>query len=104
MKDLGSHGVGSSKRQAEPISEEEENRLCELGLLGNLNAQTLLDTMIWMCASYFALHSGWSIGTFVLTSMNHLFHTFCTQKMHRKITREDWKIAPKQVTCALCQC
>ena len=25
-------------------------------------------------------------------------HTFCTQKMHQKITQEDWKIAPKQVT------
>ena len=42
MKDLRSHGVGSSKKQAEPISEEEENRLWELGLLGDLNAQTLL--------------------------------------------------------------
>ena len=35
---------------------EEENRLCELGLLGDLNAQTLLDTMIWMCGLYFALY------------------------------------------------
>ena len=37
--------------------EEEENGLWELGLLGNLNAQALLDTMVWMCGLYFALHS-----------------------------------------------
>lgn len=41
-----------------PISKEEENRLRELGLLGDLNAQTLLDTLIWMCALNFALRSG----------------------------------------------
>ena len=38
-----------------PILKEEENRLWELGLL---NAQTLLDTLIWMCALNFALRSG----------------------------------------------
>ena len=38
--------------------EEEENGLWELGLLGNLNAQTLLDKMVWMCGLHFALHSG----------------------------------------------
>ena len=41
-----------------PISKEEENRLWELGPLGDLNAQTLLDTLIWMRALNFALHSG----------------------------------------------
>ena len=57
MKDLHLHGVGSSKKQAEP-REDEENCLWELGLLGDLNAQTLLDTMVWMCDLYFALCSG----------------------------------------------
>ena len=37
MKDLCLHGVGTSKKQVEPILEEEENRVWELGLLGNLN-------------------------------------------------------------------
>ena len=58
MKDLCSHCVRSSKKQAEPITEEEENRLWELGLLGDLNAQTLLHTMVWMCGLCFALCSG----------------------------------------------
>lgn len=89
MKDLRSHGVGSSKKQDEPISEEEENRVWELGVLGDPNAQTLLDTMVWMCDLYFTLRSGVSIGTLVLTRLSfsnpraHLHtYNFCTQKIN----------------------
>ena len=105
MKDLRSHGVGSSKKQDEPISEEEENRVWELGVLGDPNAQTLLDTMVWMCDLYFTLRSGVSIGTLVLTRLScsnpraHLHtYNFCTQKINWKTTQEDWKITPKQET------
>ena len=57
-KQLRSHGVGTKKRQAEPILASEEEILWERGLLGDKSPQSLLDTMVWMCGLYFALHSG----------------------------------------------
>ena len=74
--------------------EEEENGLWELELLGNLNAQTLLDTIVWMCGLHFALHSAVEHQNLLLTRLSCLnplahLHTFCTQKMHRKISREE---------------
>ncbi len=58
MKRLRGVGLGTKKRQAEPISEEEEELLWKTGLLGEHCAQSLVDTILYMCGTYFALRSG----------------------------------------------
>ena len=45
------------KRQAEFIVSEDENRLWDLGLLGDSSPTVLLHTMVYMCGLYFALRS-----------------------------------------------
>ena len=62
MKRLRALGLGIKKRQAEPITIEEENKLWEKGVLGESDPQTLLDTVLFLCHAasmiHFALHSG----------------------------------------------
>ena len=58
MKRLQSLWIGSKCRQAEILTEEEENVLLERGLLGDASPQALLNTMVFMCGLYFALRSG----------------------------------------------
>ena len=57
-KRLQSKGLGSNCKQAEPISEEEEDLFWAMELLGNHNPQALLNTMVFMTGLYFALRSG----------------------------------------------
>ena len=58
MKRLRHLGLGSSKKQAEPLTEEEEEVLWRKGLLGDHSPQALLNTMVYMNGIYFALRSG----------------------------------------------
>lgn len=55
MKRLQSEGLGSKKRQAEPLTECEEENLWSTGQLGHHSPQQLVDTMLFMCGVYFAL-------------------------------------------------
>ena len=57
MKRILAKGVGSKMKQAEPLSEQEEEILWEKGVLEDATPQTLMDTMVFMNGLYFALHS-----------------------------------------------
>lgn len=56
MKRLQGKGLGSSCKQAEPLTEQEI--LWQKGYLGDHSPQDLVTTMIFMCRLYFALQSG----------------------------------------------
>ena len=58
MRRLKATGAGITKKRAQPISSEEEEKLWIDGSLGSTSPQTLLDTIIFMCGMYFALRSG----------------------------------------------
>ena len=58
MKRLNATGNYLNKKQAQPITQEQENRLWELGLLGDHNAQVLLNTIVYQVGYFFALRSG----------------------------------------------
>ncbi len=58
MKRLKKTGKGSQKRQAEPLSIEEEELLWEKGVLGSDTPQALLNTVFYFNGVCFALRSG----------------------------------------------
>ena len=57
MNCLKAAGLGTLKKQAEPLTIEEEI-LQQKGLFGDETPQALLDTIIILNSLYFALHSG----------------------------------------------
>ena len=50
--------MGSQKKQAAPLTEQNEEKLWQVGVLGAHNPQALLNTMIYTNGLYFALRSG----------------------------------------------
>ena len=58
MNRLTNIGVGSTVRQAEPLGEEEEQKLWNLGLLGKDSPSVLLNTMVFLIGKNFSLRSG----------------------------------------------
>ena len=63
MKHLKAQGLGSTKRQAEVITEEEEELLWRTGQLGDSNPQQLLDTLVFYCGLYFPLEVARNTGS-----------------------------------------
>ena len=53
-----SKGVGAQKRQAEPLTEADEEKLWETRQLGAYSPQSLVSTIVYMCGVYFDLRSG----------------------------------------------
>ena len=58
MKKLKSEGIGNTKRQAEPISLEDEEQLWTTGQLGMHTPQALLDTIFYLIGVSFGLRGG----------------------------------------------
>ena len=58
MKRLQSTGLGSKRKQAEPLTLAEEEQLWRKNILGDHSPQALLNTVIYMVGLYFALRSG----------------------------------------------
>ena len=56
IKRIQSLGIGTKRRQAEPLTCEE--MLWQTRQLGDHSPQTLVDTMVFMNGMYFALRSG----------------------------------------------
>ncbi|XP_061170897.1 zinc finger MYM-type protein 2-like [Saccostrea echinata] len=57
MAELTVQGVGTSTKQAEPISEEAENVLWEKGLLGNSTGESMLNTVFFYNCKLFGLRA-----------------------------------------------
>ena len=51
-------GVGSNIKEGQALSEDEENKLWKLGLLGDSSPRVLLDTMVFLIGKNFWLRSG----------------------------------------------
>ena len=58
MKDLTDQGIRVRRRQAEVITEEEEENMWDTGVLGDERPQQLGDTLLYMLGLHFALRAG----------------------------------------------
>ena len=58
MKRLTSKGLGCEIKQAEPITEEEEELMWSKGVLGDTDPKTLLNTLFFLLGKFFTLRSG----------------------------------------------
>lgn len=47
MKEISSKGIGLKKKQADPISADDENLLWEKDLLGGATSKSLLNTVFY---------------------------------------------------------
>jgi hypothetical protein len=58
MKRLTGMGVGATVKQAEAFSEDQEETLWRMNLLGDHSPQVLLNTMVFLIGKNFSLRSG----------------------------------------------
>ena len=97
MKRLHASGLGVKKRQAEPITVEEENKLWEKGVLGESDPQTLLDTVLFF-VEFISLSAvvksieALNCHSLSFRQMKMDLPFSFTPKTHQKITREGFLI------------
>ena len=58
MKRLTNIGVSSTVKQGEPLREDQEQKLWNLGLFGEDSPSVLLNTMVFLIGKNFSLRSG----------------------------------------------
>jgi len=58
MKNLSKKGLGTGRKQAEIITEDQENCMWKTGILGTNTPQKLLDTLLFQLGLHFALRAG----------------------------------------------
>lgn len=58
MKRLTAKGLGCEIKQAEPITEDEEQLMWTKGVLGDTDPKTLLNTLFFLIGKFFSLRSG----------------------------------------------
>ena len=74
MRRIQKKGVGSKKRQAEPITESEEDQLWEKGELEDHIPQTLLNTVVYMVGLYFIIRQLLELRAETRCKKNYLYH------------------------------
>ena len=99
MKRLQSKGLGSVHRQAEAITEDEEELLWEEKILGDHSPQSLLNTIIYMNDLYLLYAVGTSTEIYDTTHVRFKLlknqvrsPTCCTQKIFLKTVQEESKV------------
>ena len=58
MKELTSKGLGTVKKQAQPLTPEQEDYLWEQEIFGTGNAESMLNTIFWYDCKCFGLRGG----------------------------------------------
>ena len=95
MKRLTNIGVGSTVKQAEPLCEDQEQKLWNLGLLGEDSSSVLLNTMVFLVGKNFSLRSGREHRSLKLSQLTLVPGTDDSRKswsmclLEKRITLED---------------
>ncbi|KAK6186295.1 hypothetical protein SNE40_008360 [Patella caerulea] len=58
MKKISNMGLGNLRKQAEPITDNEEEQMWKCGVLGSHNPRLLVNTLIYLNGLHFSLRSG----------------------------------------------
>ena len=94
MQELSKEGKVAPRIQAEPISLSEEDRLWELGILGDDNPEKLINIILYLNGVYFALRAAeehkslkvncqFKIGYDSSVGLKYLEYTECSSKYNQ---------------------
>ena len=105
MKCLNATGEYINKKQAQPIMVEQESHLWDLGLLGDHNPQTLLNTIVFQVGLFLGVGMNVDVQDIFprrssFMSLQETVHTWCIERIPPNQTREGFlakKKKPKEV-------